>query len=153
MATGIGQQIKDMVGRARHYWAELTDEKHNRPQAQHAREEAEVHQRYGGVRRQDEQDEPVDPDLHGRPADLADRVPPHAPPLSRSARTGEGAQMGAHEGGIAETPHQMQGSSQTQRQYTQQGGSGIQKTLGEQLGESNSARSKPQGRRPGTQSR
>lgn len=150
MATGIGQQIKHMVGRARHYWAELTDEKDNRHQAQHAREEAEVHQRYGGVRTQDE---PVDPDLHGRPADLADRIPPHAPPLSRSARTGEGAQMGAHEGGAAETPHQMQGSGQTQRQYTQQAGNGIQKTLGEQLAENNAGGGRRQGRRSGAPDR
>lgn len=84
MALGIGQQLRNMVDRARHYWADLTDEggTHRRHEQQE-REDA-VHQRYGGVPDRDEPD-----------ADL----------------------------------------SQRHRQYTQQGGSGTQKTLGEQLGE------------------
>lgn len=85
MATGIGQQIREMVGRARHYWAELTDEKDNRQQAQHRREEEEVHQRYGGVRGQDES---LDADPPGRAENLADRSPPHATPPGRAARGG-----------------------------------------------------------------
>lgn len=144
MAMGIGQQIKGMVDRARHYWAELTDEKDSRQRTHDERQDS-VHQRYGGVRGEDDADLDT-----GRRESPSDRIPPDASPGSRSARGDQNTQMG----GQSDRDHQMQGASQTQRQYTQQGGSGIQKTLGEQLGGSDSEADRPrgqQGRRPGQQ--
>ena len=128
MAMGIGQQIKGMVDRARHYWAELTDEKESQQRAQAEREES-LHQRYGGIRGQDESDIASAP--HDRPERPSDREHPGVRQASPTPRRGQSAQMG----GQQDSERQMQGSSQTQRQYTQQGGSGIQKTLGEQLGD------------------
>lgn len=149
MAMGIGQQIKGMVDRARHYWAELTDEKDRDHRAQQEREDA-VHQRYGGVRGQDDLDtgfrdrQENSPDRGISEADLAN-------PAVRAGRSGQGSQLG----GQPDRDRQMQGGSQTQRQYTQQGGSGIQKTLGDQVGgsagtEPDTVRSQ-QSRRPGQQ--
>lgn len=158
MAMGIGQQIKGMVRRARTYWAELTDEPGK--QQKRAREEQEeaVHQRYGGVRGQGERD--VDAMLRDRQENSQDRGPSDAElanPTVRATRAGQGGQLGGQSRGSA----QMQADSQTQRQYAQQGGSGIQKPLSEQLG-SNAGSDQAdqadtvrgaQSRRPGQQSR
>lgn len=150
MAMGIGQQIKGMVDRARHYWAELTDEKDRDQRAREEREDA-VHQRYGGVRGQGERD--LDAGLRDRQEKSPDRGLSDAElanPTVRAARGGLGGQLG----GQPDHDRQMQGGSQTQqRQYTQQGGSGIQKPPGEQVGggaESDATRSQ-QSRRPGQQ--
>lgn len=155
MATGIGQQIKGMVRRARTYWAEITDAPGK--QQRQAREEQEeaVHQRYGGVRGQGERD--MDAMLRDRQENSQDRGPSDAElanPTVRATRAGQGGQLGGQSRGSA----QMQADSQTQRQYAQQGGSGIQKPLAEQLG-SNAGSDQAdtvrgtQSRRPGQQNR
>lgn len=128
--AGIGQQLRGMVQKARHYWAELTEDQDTR--ARHRQEEQEdaVHQRYGGVRTQGERD--IDRMFHDRQESSQDRGPSDAELAStpvRAARGQGGTQLGSEPTG----GQQMQ-SPQTQRQYAQQGGSGIQKTLGEQLG-------------------
>lgn len=154
----IGQQIKGAMQRARQYWDELTDASGKR--AQSAREEREdaVHQRYGGVRTQGERD--AEKLFRERQEESQDRGTPDsvmANPAARAARSGQGGQLGGQsrsnaqmQAGRSDTdrPSQSQSQSrapgqaapgqaaeaQTSRQYTQQGGSGIQKSLGEQLG-------------------
>lgn len=144
---GIGQQIKGMVDRAKHYWAELTDEKDSHRHAQAEREDS-LHQRYGGVRSQDESASGTGP--QDRTISAQDTGHSDVGRSTPAQRSGQAAQMGAPAAG----DRQMQGAGQTQRQYTQQGGSGIQKTLGEQLGGSEGESDKPrssQSRRPGQQ--
>lgn len=129
MATGIGQQLKGMMQKARHYWAELTDEESTR--ARHRQEEQEdaVHQRYGGVRTQGERDLGK---AFGAPQENSqDRGPSDAELANPAVRAARG--QGSAHGGEPTGGQQMQGS-QAQRQYAQQGGSGIQKTLAEQEG-------------------
>lgn len=148
MALGIGQQIKGVVQRARSYWADLTDASGKR--SQHDREEKEdaVHQRYGGVSAQGERD--ADTLFRERQEESQDRGLPDAVmgnPAARAAR-GQATQPGGQsrrnnpvqagapqmQAGQANAPAQARGAGQTSRQYTQQGGSGIQKSLGDQLG-------------------
>lgn len=56
MNTGIGhqigQQIKGMVRRAQHYWAELTEEPAQQQRRERHDQQEAVHERYGGVRSQ-----------------------------------------------------------------------------------------------------
>jgi hypothetical protein len=130
MATGIGQQLKGMVRKARNYWAELTDEESTRTQHRQEEQEDAVHQRYGGVRTQGER--AIDKGLHSSQENPPDRGPSDTILASEAARAGRGMSSGPR-GSEPTGSQQMQGS-QTQRQYTQQGGSGIQKTIGEQVG-------------------
>lgn len=102
MNIGIGQQLKDMMRRARSYWAELTDDDH---QLHLHEEDEEVHQSYGGVREQGD--------------NAAAQAQPRPKPKQRSGRP--------------TTAVPLQGNGQSQRQYAQQGGSGSQKPLAEQL--------------------
>lgn len=150
MAMGIGQQIRGMVDRARHYWSELTDEK-GRDQRAHDEREDAVHQRYGGVRGQDEDAGAAFRDRQENSQDRGLSDAERADALARATHGGQGGQLG----GQAGHPGQVQAGSQAQRQYTQQGGSGLQKTLGDQLGggagaEPDTVRSQ-QARRPGQQ--
>lgn len=129
MATGIGQQLKGMMQKARHYWAELTDEESTR--ARHRQEEQEdaVHQRYGEERTQGERE--LGKTFRDHQENSPDRGPSDAELVNPSVRAarGQGSARGSEPAGV----QQMQGS-QAQRQYAQQGGSGIQKTLAEQQG-------------------
>lgn len=168
MALGIGQQLKHMVDRARHYWSELTDEDGSRRRHEQEEREEAVHQRYGGVRAQGERD--LDKMLQDHEENSMDRGLSDAElanPAVRAARgdtspsrmgrgatgpsgpsgrpgepTRQGEQLGSQDLQDQPRHQQMQGNpqqpgdAQRQRQYTQQGGSGIQKTLAEQLGAS-----------------
>lgn len=50
MNMGIGQQIKGMVRRAQHYWAELTEDPSQQQRRERRDQQEAVHERYGGVR-------------------------------------------------------------------------------------------------------
>lgn len=134
MALGIGQQIKGMVNRARNYWSELTDGAAARGKSGRHDVEDAVHQRYGGERGSDAEMRQREDQQPPRDQGRADSVIANS--AARAARGGQqgttgGAQLGSGQGHASP---QMQADSQTRRQYTQQGGSGIQKTLNEQLG-------------------
>lgn len=130
MAMGIGQQLKGMVRRARNYWSELTDEQGGQKRNSEREKTEAVHQRYGGVGTEGEA-------RMGSPR--GDRASG-----ASSGRGGSDAQQWDNPAGRSDQPNRQPGSgqvdrgqqmhaeSQTSRQYTQQGGSGIQKTLGEQ---------------------
>lgn len=145
MATGIGEriggQVRDMVRRARHYWAELTDEKDLDASGQKQRADS-IHQRFGEeeahadhdseARYRDHQESSQDQGMSD--AERASAVVRAARrPLQTPTRPGH-PQAGAAPADTPRTP------GVASRQYTQQGGSGIQKTLGEQLA---SGRSEP----------
>lgn len=134
MALGIGQQIKGMVNRARSYWSELTDGAAARGKSGRDDVEDAVHQRYGGERGTDTEMRQRERQQNAQDQGRADSVIANS-----AARTARGEQQGAAGGsqlggGQGSASPQMQADSQTRRQYTQQGGSGIQKTLNEQLG-------------------
>ncbi len=158
MATGIGEQLKGMVRRARNYWSELTDE-HGRQKHRTGQERSdeEVHQRYGGVRTKSGSE--TDALRGGRPGGSPGRGNAEAPwdnPAGRSDQQGRQPGRGQPDRG-----QQMHSESQTSRQYTQQGGSGFQKSLEKQrpgqartggTGSDPGAGRNRQGRRPGQQS-
>lgn len=129
MAMGIGQQIKGMMRKARNYWAEMTNDTDTRARHRQEKQDDAVHQRYGGVPPQGERD--IEHGFRGRQASAQDRGPSDAELASQAARSarGQGSQLGGEPSGS----QQMQ-SPQSQRQYAQQGGSGNQKPLAEQMG-------------------
>lgn len=136
MALDIRQQIKGVVRRAQDYWADLTDASGRRAQAHRAERDDTVHQSYGGVRGEDEGDAAPG---RARPEASPDAAMP--PPAARAARGGQTGQPGGQSRRSAPAPAGQTGSrppgagsGQTSRQYVQQGGSGIQKSLDEQLG-------------------
>lgn len=148
----MGEQLRGLMRKAKQYWSELTDEDSSssqraRRQSRSEEQEDAVHQRYGGVRTQGERDLGVEDDgfrdaeaaYRDRQENSQDRGPADAilaNPAARAGlgRAGQGGQLGGQE--MNRQPHaggQQQMQNQTGRQYTQQGGSGIQKTLGEQM--------------------
>lgn len=147
----IGQQIRSAIQRARGYWADLTDASGKRAQTDREEREDAVHQRYGGVRSQGERD--AEQRFQERQEQSQDRGTPDsvmANPAARAARSGQGGQPGGQsrrnnpvQAGNPRAQAGSAGGGQTSRQYTQQGGSGIQKSLGEQLGDDNSRPTAP----------
>lgn len=117
MATGIGQQLKGMMQKARHYWAELTDDEATRNRHRQEEQDDAVHQRYGGVRSPattSRDTEKANRDHQEGSQDRGRSDAELASPAARAARS-EGSQQ-----------------MQAERQYAQQGGSGSQRPLGEQ---------------------
>lgn len=156
MAMGIGEQLKGMVRRARDYWSELTDEPGSHKRSTEGKRTEEVHQRYGGVRTQGEEEVDTLPvDRPGRDAPSRDTAR-----AQWDNPAGRRDQQSRQPGGQSDSGQQMHSESQTSRQYTQQGGSGFQKTPDEQMpgqrgasgtgSDRDNARSR-QGRRPGQQ--
>lgn len=141
MATGLGEriggQVRDMMRRARHYWAELTDEKDLDASGQQQRADS-IHQRFGEEEAQADQDsedryrdyQEASQDQGMSDAERASAAVRAARrPVQTPTRAGH-PQAGAAPADTPRTP------GVASRQYTQQGGSGIQKTLGEQLASS-----------------
>lgn len=128
MAMGIQQRLRGIVDKARAYWADLTDETAHRSQADQEELEDAVHQRYGGVRTKGERD--IAAMKRDRDENSMDRGPSDALMANPAARAGRTEQLGSQR----RSQQQMQDNQTTQRQYAQQGGSGSQKTLGEQMG-------------------
>lgn len=153
MAMGIGEQLKGMVRRARNYWSELTDEQEDHQRSTERERTEAVHQRYGGARSPSEEqtDTPPGSRPEGRPPGRGSAEAQWDNPAGR------GDPQGRQPGGQSDRGQQMHSESQTSRQYAQQGGSGIQKTLGEQTPGQSGAGSDPdtarsrQNRRPGQQ--
>ena len=136
MAIGIGQQIKGMVNRARNYWSKLTDGSAHRGQSGRDDIDEAVHQRYGGAR--ETEAETRVPQRQASSADRGMADSTRASPSPSAARSDQRSQPGGQPPGSGQgrASQQMQADSQTRRQYTQQGGSGIQKPLDEQMGSS-----------------
>lgn len=125
---GIGERWKGLAQKARNFWAELTEDEARKAGPQDQAGAEVVHQRYGGTEKNSEL-------LRGSPeAEQAKRVrdeesmdqgPEDALLGNPAARAGRSSQRGGTQ--------QMQDTQQS-RQYTQQGGSGLQKTVGQQMG-------------------
>lgn len=156
MAMGIGEQLKGMVRRARNYWSELTDEQEGHKRSMEREQAEAVHQRYGGSRPQREEE--IDTPPGSRPGGSSPGRGGAEAQWDNPA--GRGDQQGRQPGGQSDSGQQMHSESQTSRQYTQQGGSGIQKTLAEQIpgqtgaggtGSDPDALRNRQSRRPGQQ--
>lgn len=155
MATGIRQQIRGVVNRARNYWAELTDGATHRTQSGQREIDEAVHERYGGRRGPED-----DARLHERQARTqesqpASRSSPPAGSAMRSnpaagrsvpARPGRG-QQGSGSHGIA--GQQMQ-ADMAERPYTQPGSNPTRKPSNETPGGSDAKRAvRGSGRAPG----
>lgn len=158
MATGIGEQLKGMVRRARNYWSDLTDEQGSQKHNTERESSEAMHQRYGGVRTRGESETDALPgDRSG--SDSRSRGTAEAQWDDPSRRGDQ--QGGQPGGGQPDRGQQMRSEGQASRQYAQQGDSGIQKPQTEQMpgqagasgagSEADTLRSR-QGRRPGQQS-
>lgn len=155
MATGIGEQLKGMVRRARNYWSELTDEQGNQKRNTEQESSEAMHQRYGGVRTRSESEADTPP---------GDRSAGDSPSRGAAdAQWDDPARRGDQQGGQPgsrqpDRGQQMHSEGQTSRQYAQQGSSGIQKPRVDQSPGAGGADSDAetlrnrQGRRPGQQS-
>lgn len=156
MATGIGQQLKGMVRRARNYWSELTDEQGSQKHSRGRERTESVHERYGGDRTKGEArtDTPRGDRSGGGSASRGTSETQWDNPAGRGDQQGKPPGSGQSDRG-----QQTHSESQTSRQYAQQGGSGIPKAPNEQsAGQSGTSRAgsdqdvrSRQNRRPGQQ--
>lgn len=120
----LEQRWKGLVQKARSMWAEMTEDEGRK----HGTGGDAVHQRFGT----DEEHTPArnaDQAWRERNENSMDRGPDDAVLANPAARAGR--QMG---GARATSSAQQAQDSQQSRQYTQQGGGGLQKTPGQQMG-------------------
>lgn len=126
----IGQRWQGLVQKARDLWADLTEDESGRSGT--TREA--VHQRFGGTEKHSELargSSVAERAKRSRDETSMDRGPDDAILANPAARAGR-AQMGGRPTDSAQQAHAQEGLQS--RQYTQQGGSGIQKTIGQQTG-------------------
>lgn len=132
MAMGIGQRVQGLVRKAREFWADITEE--GATQRHKSERDAEledaVHQRYGGVRTAGERE------LSGAIKNQRDESSMDTGPSDALLGNAAARAARSNRAGSTRAQQMQQDSSQTSRQYTQQGGSGSQKTLAEQTGQS-----------------